>query len=90
LTDGAPREFTARALGNLALADDALRETLRTYLQEQSNAARTAVALGAHRNTVLNRLRRAQELLPEPLAGRTVEVGLALELAHWLGGPRSS
>jgi hypothetical protein len=37
LTDGAPREFTARALGNLALADDALRETLRTYLQEQSN-----------------------------------------------------
>jgi len=51
---------------------------------------RTAIALGAHRNTVLNRLRRAQELLPEPLAGRTVEVGLALELARWLGSTRPS
>lgn len=87
--DGA-REFAARAIGDLALADDALRETLRTYLQEQSNATRTAVALGAHRNTVLNRLRRAEELLPEPLSGRTVEVGLALELARWLGGPARS
>jgi DNA-binding PucR family transcriptional regulator len=80
--DGA-REFTARAIGELALADEALRETLRSYIQEESNATRTAIALGAHRNTVLNRLRRAQELLPEPLAGRTVEVGLALELARW-------
>src|ERR1700733_2700707 len=82
------REFTARVIGELALADEALRETLRSYIQEESNATRTAIAMGAHRNTVLNRLRRAQELLPEPLAGRTVEVGLALELARWLGAPR--
>lgn len=81
------REFTARVLGDLALADDSLRDTLRTYVQQESNATRAAIALGAHRNTVLNRLRRAQELLPEPLAGRTVEVGLALELARWLGSP---
>jgi DNA-binding PucR family transcriptional regulator len=83
------REFTARALGELAGADEALRETLRAYLQEESNATRTAVALGAHRNTVVNRLRRAQKLLPEPLAGRAVEVGLALELARWLSPPGS-
>ncbi|MGD0455137.1 MAG: helix-turn-helix domain-containing protein, partial [Solirubrobacteraceae bacterium] len=81
------REFTARALGELARADDALRETLRAYLQEGSNATRTALALGAHRNTVLNRLKRAQEILAEPLAGRAVELGLALELARWLGPP---
>ena len=61
----------------------------RAYLQEESNATRTAVALGAHRNTVVNRLRRAQKLLPEPLAGRAVEVGLALELARWLSPPGS-
>jgi DNA-binding PucR family transcriptional regulator len=81
------REFTARALGELAGAQEALRETLRVYLQEESNATRTARALGAHRNTVVNRLRRAQELLAKPLAGRAVEVGLALELARWLGPP---
>lgn len=79
------REFTARTLGELAQADEALRETLRIYLGEESNATRTAHALGTHRNTVLNRLKRAQELVPEPLAGRTIEVGLALELARWLG-----
>jgi DNA-binding PucR family transcriptional regulator len=84
------REFTARVIGELAIAEDALRETLRTYLQEESNATRTASALGTHRNTVLNRLRRAQELLPEPLSGRTVEVGLALELTRWLGAPSPS
>ncbi len=81
------REFIARLIGELALADDALRETLRVYVQQESNATRTAIALGTHRNTVLNRLRRAQELLPEPLAGRTIEIGLALELARWLGAP---
>ncbi len=38
------------------------------------------------RNTVLNRLARARELLPVPLEGRGLAVGLALEIVHWLGG----
>ena len=80
-------EFVARTLGDLAGADEVLRDTLRTYLREDSNAARTARALFAHRNTVLARLARARELLPLPLAGHGLEVGLALEIARWIGAP---
>lgn len=78
-------ELVRRALGPLATAPADLRETLRTYLRERCNATRTAEVLFAHRNTVLNRLERAEQLLPAPLAGRTLEVGLALEIVHWLG-----
>jgi DNA-binding PucR family transcriptional regulator len=81
--------FVARTLGDLATADPQLLETLRTYLRQGSSAARTARALYTHRNTVINRLSRAEELLPAPLAGRNLEVGLALEIVHWLG-PRGS
>jgi DNA-binding PucR family transcriptional regulator len=78
-------EFVARTLGELASADAELRHTLRTYVAEQFSASRTARALFAHRNTVTSRLQRAEQLLPAPLAGRGLEVGLALELLHWLG-----
>ncbi len=78
-------EFVARTLGRLAGADLALRETLRVYIREEFSAARAARALFAHRNTVLNRLARARELLPVPLERRGLQVGLALEIVHWLG-----
>jgi DNA-binding PucR family transcriptional regulator len=80
------REFVARTLGALADADRELRDTLGVYIREQFSAARAARALYTHRNTVLNRLRRAERLLPLPLAGNGVEVGAALEIAQWLGG----
>ena len=79
------REFVARTLGELADAEGELRDTLCVYIGEQFSAARTARALYTHRNTVLNRLRRAERLLPLPLAGNGVEVGAALEIAQWLG-----
>jgi DNA-binding PucR family transcriptional regulator len=78
-------EFVARTLGRLATADPELRETMRVYIREEFSASRAARALFAHRNTVLNRLARARELLPAPLDGRGVQVGLALEIVHWLG-----
>jgi DNA-binding PucR family transcriptional regulator len=78
-------EFVARTLGRLATADPELRETLRVYVREEFSASRAARALFAHRNTVLNRLTRARELLPAPLEGRGLQVGLALEIVHWLG-----
>ncbi|HEY6761836.1 MAG TPA: helix-turn-helix domain-containing protein [Baekduia sp.] len=78
-------EFVARTLGRLATADAELRETLRVYIREEFSASRAARALYAHRNTVLNRLARARDLLPAPLEGRGVQVGLALEIVHWLG-----
>lgn len=81
-------ELVTRTLGDLATADPELRETLRVYIREQFSASRAARALFAHRNTVLNRLARARELLPAPLEGRGLQVGLALEIVHWLG-PRA-
>lgn len=78
-------DFVARTLGELATAPDELRETLRVYLREGSSASRAARALFTHRNTVLNRLARARELLPAPLDGRGLPVALALEVVHWLG-----
>jgi DNA-binding PucR family transcriptional regulator len=78
-------DFAARTLGELAAADPELRETLRVYIREGFSASRAARALYAHRNTVLNRLSRARELLPAPLEHRGVHVGLALEIVHWLG-----
>ncbi len=75
----------ARTLGELANAEPELRHTLRTYIREQCSPSRAARALFAHRNTVLGRLHRAEQLLPAPLEQRSVEVGLALEILHWLG-----
>jgi DNA-binding PucR family transcriptional regulator len=79
------REFVARTLGRLADADRELLDTLCVYIGEQFSAARAARALYTHRNTVLNRLQRAERLLPFPLASHGLEVGVALEIAQWLG-----
>jgi DNA-binding PucR family transcriptional regulator len=81
-------DFVARTLGDLATAEPVLRETLRVYIREEFSASRAARALYAHRNTVLNRLARARELLPAPLEHRGLQVGLALEIVLWLG-PRT-
>jgi DNA-binding PucR family transcriptional regulator len=77
--------FVERTLGPLATAGEELRDTLRTYLAEGSSATRAAPVLFTHRNTVLNRLERAQRLLPAPLEGRLLQIALALEITRWLG-----
>ena len=78
-------EFVRRTLGELAVADEELRETLRVYIREGFSTSGAARALFAHRNTVLNRLARARELLPGSLEHRGLQIGLALEIVHWLG-----
>jgi DNA-binding PucR family transcriptional regulator len=78
-------EFVSRTLGELESANPALRETMRTYLRLQSNATRTAEILFTHRNTVLARLSRAEQLLPRPLEENSLEVAVALEVVHWRG-----
>ena len=80
------QEFVTRTLGELATAPPELRETLRIYLREGSNAARAARALFTHRNTVLKRLERAEGMLPQPLDGRVLPVALALDIVHWRAG----
>ena len=84
------REFVVRTLGQLADAESELRDTLCLYIAEQFSAARAARALYTHRNTVLNRLQRAERLLLFPLAGHGLEVGVTLEIAQWLGTPPGS
>jgi DNA-binding PucR family transcriptional regulator len=77
--------FVHAVLGDLLTAPEPLVETLRAYVREDRNAAQTARVLFTHRNTVISRIARAEELLPAPLEHRTTEVGVALELWHWLG-----
>lgn len=69
-----------------------LRETLRVFLEEAENAPRAAARLHAHRNTVLQRVARATELLGYRPAERRLALELALELRRRLrsrhtGGP---
>jgi DNA-binding PucR family transcriptional regulator len=80
-------EFVGSTLGALTEADPVLAETLRVYIREGFSASRAARVLFTHRNTVRDRLRRAEELLPVALAEHGLEVGLALEVLHWLGVP---
>ena len=82
------RQFISETLGPLATPSTSatrLRETLRIYLQEADNSAATATRLGTHRNTVLHRIARAQELLGQPINARGLAISLALEAAHHLG-----
>lgn len=83
--EGRATEFARETLGDLGTADPVLRETLAAYIRADFNTSAAARALYAHRNTVLNRLSRAKALLPGPLEGRGLEIGLALEIDAWLG-----
>ncbi|MFC7343676.1 PucR family transcriptional regulator [Saccharopolyspora griseoalba] len=78
--------FLERTLGELAEADPELRRVALTYLRELGNVTRTAERLYTHRNTVIRRLRRIDELLPRPLAENAVHVAAALELRSWRAG----
>ncbi|WP_232016926.1 PucR family transcriptional regulator [Gordonia insulae] len=76
-------EFLADTLGDLGTADVDTIETVRTWIAEQCNTSRTAERLYAHRNTVIRRLARADELLPRPVAANLVDVAAALEILRW-------
>lgn len=81
-------EFVAATLGPLAESKpgaERLRETLRVYLDEAENAPRAAARLHTHRNTVLQRVARATELLGHRPGDRRLAIELALELAHQIG-----
>jgi hypothetical protein len=77
---GSP-SFRAYAEALLApLGDEpALLETLETYLEHESSVAGTAAALGVHRNTIAQRIRRAEHLLGVSLG--QVDERLTLQLA---------
>jgi len=85
-------EFVTATLG--PLAEDTptaarLRETLRVFLEEAEHAPRAAARLHTHRNTVLQRVGRATELLGHRPGERRLAVELALELRRRLGPGRA-
>ncbi|MGN5820236.1 helix-turn-helix domain-containing protein [Pseudomonas aeruginosa] len=53
------------------------------FLANGCNVTQTAEALGTHRNTLLRRLERAQDLLPVRLADHRIQIAAALELVIW-------
>jgi DNA-binding PucR family transcriptional regulator len=78
-------EFVKYTLGDLEFAGTELQDTVRTFVAAQCNASRAAERLYTHRNTLLRRLARADELLPRPLANSSVEVAVALDVLRWRG-----
>lgn len=78
-------EFVQDTLGELLSADPDIRDTVSTYIREQCNTSRAAERLYTHRNTVIRRLARADELLPRPLPHNIIAVAAALEVVRWRG-----
>ena len=86
------RTFVQRELRGLAADDDLttrLTATLRTYLDEHSSRTRTARRLGIHENTVSYRIKQVEEILGRSVAQRTLELRVALALAHLIGDKAS-
>ncbi len=80
--------FVAAELGGLAVTgrrEEEERRTLLAVLDAQGGLAAAAEELGVHRNTVLQRLRRAEERRGCPATERVVELHAALRLAGVLG-----
>jgi DNA-binding PucR family transcriptional regulator len=70
-------------LGRLATESTVLQRSLHAFLAHGCSITQTAEALGTHRNTLLRRLERAQDLLPVPLADHRIQIAAALELLIW-------
>ena len=84
----AARAFVESELGDLAAGDErseGLREFLLVLLEKEGDATATAAALGVHRNTVRQRLARAEELRGRPVTQNGAELRAALALTHALG-----
>jgi DNA-binding PucR family transcriptional regulator len=77
-------EFISNTLGQLAEADVELRQTVLTYINDHCNATKAAVHMYTHRNTLLRRIARAEQLLPTPLEASSVRVAVALEVLSWI------
>ena len=77
--------FVRRTLGGLEAAGPELIEAVREFVAAECNATRAAARIPTHRNTLLRRLARADQLLPRPLADNLVNVAAALEVLRWRG-----
>ncbi|WP_117387844.1 PucR family transcriptional regulator [Mycobacterium marinum] len=83
----AANDFIKNTLGDFESAGAELHKTVLTFVNEQCSIGRTTKVLYTHRNTLLRRLDRAQQLLPRPLDHSSVHVAVALEALQWRGNP---
>lgn len=82
------RWYVEETLGPLAQDDAAAAEhraTLLSYLETGQSLVRSAAEQHVHRNTIVYRMHRIEELLPAPLTERRLEIHLALRLAVQYG-----
>ena len=78
-------DFVRRTLGALEGAGADITEAVRVFIAAQCNASHAAARLYTHRNTLLRRLARADQLLPRPLSENVLNIGAALEVLRWQG-----
>ena len=78
-------DFVRRTLGALESAGPEVTEAVRVFITAQCNASHAAARLYTHRNTLLRRLARADQLLPRPLSENVLNIGIALEMLRWQG-----
>ncbi|WP_096371611.1 PucR family transcriptional regulator [Mycobacterium ulcerans] len=83
----AANDFIKNTLGDFESAGAELHKTVLTFVNEQCSIGRATKVLYTHRNTLLRRLDRAQQLLPRPLGHSSVHVAVALEALQWRGNP---
>lgn len=82
------RSFIADELGDLASDDPRKadeRAALLAVLDAQGSLAGAATNLGIHRNTVLQRVRRAEQSRRRPASGRIAELHAALRVCETIG-----
>ena len=84
LQDQSSREFVQSNLGNIMQYDmtrgDLLIDTLEEYFAHDCNYEKTAEALYIHRNTVVYRIKKIEELAGISLVNRTQSFNLQLSL----------
>jgi PucR C-terminal helix-turn-helix domain/GGDEF-like domain len=82
------RAFVTGQLGPLAVSGgttERLRETVLAFLVSGGSPTRVAAELFVHKNTVAERIKRAEELLGHGVTEKPVELEAALTLAAALG-----
>ncbi len=78
------QHYASHVLGDLAQAPAAVRQSLHAFLECGCNATEAARRLHTHRNTLLRRLAKAEDMLPRPLAENRIQVAVALEALYWI------
>jgi DNA-binding PucR family transcriptional regulator len=78
------QHYSEHVLGELAHAPATVRQSLHAFLECGCNATEAAKKLHTHRNTLLRRLTKAEEMLPRPLADNRIQVAVALEALYWI------